>query len=55
MKSTKTVEFPSDLAREIAEIRAVAATAEPELRTLRDLEMGWVAGGGDDIPVWTPH
>jgi hypothetical protein len=55
MKQTKAVEFPNDLARDIAEIRAVAATAEPELRTLRDLEMGWVAGGGDDIPVWTPH
>lgn len=55
MKHIKAVEFQSDPAREIEEIRAVAAAAEPELRTLRDLEMGWVAGGGDDIPVWTPH
>jgi len=45
-------EFSNDVAREIAEIRAVAAAAEPEIRTLRDLEMGWVAGGGDDQPVW---
>ncbi|HEX3096327.1 MAG TPA: hypothetical protein VHQ02_01345 [Usitatibacter sp.] len=54
MKHIKTVEFPNDVAVEIAEIRAIAADAEPELRTLRDLEMGWVAGG-DDVPVWVPH
>ena len=54
MKQTKSVEFPKELALEIAEIRAIAAAAETELRTLRDLEMGWVAGGGDGIPVWTP-
>jgi hypothetical protein len=54
MKHAKPMEFPNDLALEIAEIRAIAAAAEPELRTLRDVEMGWVAGG-DDIPVWTPH
>jgi len=55
MKHAKPVEFPNELALEISEIRAVAGAAEPELRTLRDLEMGWVAGGGDDVPVWTPH
>ena len=48
-------EFTNDVAREIAEIRAAAAVAEPEIRTLHDLEMGWVAGGGDDQPVWQPH
>jgi hypothetical protein len=54
MKQTQAMEFPNDLAGDIMEIRAVAAGVEPELRTLRDLEMGWVAGGGDGIPVWTP-
>jgi hypothetical protein len=34
---------------EISEIRDAAAKAE--LRTLRDIEMGWV-GGGDGQPVW---
>lgn len=45
-------EFSNEIAHELDEIRAVAATAEHELRTLRDLEMGWVAGGGDGVPVW---
>ena len=53
MKQVKQAgEFSNELAREIADIRAAAAAAEPELRTLRDLEMGWVAGGGDGVPVW---
>lgn len=55
MKQTKLAgKFPNELEREIAQIRAVAGAAEPELRTLRDLEMGWVAGGGDGTPVWVP-
>ncbi len=44
-------EFTHEVAREIADLRKAAATAEPELRTLRDMEMGWVAGG-DNGPVW---
>ena len=44
-------DFSSDVAREIDEIRAAAAAADTELRTLRDLEMGWVAGG-DGGGVW---
>lgn len=47
--------FSSEVANEINEIRATAAAAAPEIRTLRELEMGWVAGGGDDTPVWVPH
>jgi 4'-phosphopantetheinyl transferase EntD len=43
--------FSSDVARELDEIRAAAAAADTELRTLQDLEMGWVAGG-DGAPVW---
>jgi len=48
----RTSDSSSDAAPELDEIRAIAAAAEPQLRTLRDLEMGWVAGGGDDTPVW---
>lgn len=44
--------FSDDVAREIEAIRAQAETAQGELRTLRDIEMGWVAGGGDGGPVW---
>ena len=54
MNQTKLAgEFTNEIARELDEIRAVAAGAEQEaLRTLRDLEMGWVAGGGDASPLW---
>lgn len=45
-------ELSIELAREIEEVRAAAGRAEHELRTLRELEMGWVAGGGDSVPVW---
>jgi hypothetical protein len=45
-------DFSSEIGRELEEIQAVAAGAEQGLRTLRDLEMGWVAGGGDGMPVW---
>ena len=51
MNSIKRKDFVTDL--EIDEIRGASAAGEPQLRTLQDLEMGWVAGG-DDIPVW-PH
>jgi hypothetical protein len=40
-----------DLAREITEIHGAADAADADLRILRDLEMGWVAGG-DGEPVW---
>ncbi|HUI98593.1 MAG TPA: hypothetical protein VLY46_00075 [Usitatibacter sp.] len=43
-------EFTNEVARDIADLRKAAAAAEQELRTLCDLEMGWVAGG--DGPVW---
>ena len=46
-------QFTNEIAREIAEIRDAAAAAQPELRTLRDMEMGWVAGG-DGQPNWGP-
>ena len=53
MNQTKLAgEFTNEIARELDQIRAVAAGAEQELRTLRDLEMGWVAGGGDATPLW---
>lgn len=44
-------EFSSEVAREVAEIRTAAKAAESEIRTLRDMEMGWVAGG-DGVPIW---
>jgi hypothetical protein len=44
-------ELSNEIAREIDEIRAAATGAETELRTLREIEMGWVAGG-DGLPVW---
>jgi hypothetical protein len=46
--------FSNDVAREIEAIRTVAGAQQGELRTLRDLEMGWVSGGADDTPVWQP-
>jgi hypothetical protein len=48
----RTFDSSNDGVRDIDEIHAIAAAAEPELRTLRDMEMGWVAGGGDGGPVW---
>ncbi len=45
-------QFANEINRELEEIRAVAADSQGGLRTLRDLEMGWVAGGSDDQPVW---
>jgi hypothetical protein len=44
--------FSDDAAREIEAIKAAAEAKQGELRTLRDMEMGWVAGGGDGGPVW---
>jgi hypothetical protein len=46
--------FSDEVAREIEAIRAIAGTQQGELRTLRDIEMGWVSGGADDTPVWSP-
>ena len=44
--------FSDEVAREIEAIRQAADARQGELRTLRDMEMGWVAGGGDGGPVW---
>jgi len=46
--------FSDEVAREIDAIRAIAGAQQDELRTLRDIEMGWVSGGDDGQPVWTP-
>jgi len=43
--------FTNDVARDIADLRKAASAADSELRTLREMEMGWVAGG-DGGPVW---
>ena len=43
--------FTNDVARDIADLRKAASGAEGDLRTLRELEMGWVAGG-DGGGVW---
>ncbi|HZZ92039.1 MAG TPA: hypothetical protein VFE23_05715 [Usitatibacter sp.] len=43
--------FADDVARDLAEARETAQQAE--IRTLRDIELGWI-GGGDDVPIW-PH
>jgi len=43
--------FTNELARDIADLRKAASAAQGELRTLREMEMGWVAGG-DGGPVW---
>ncbi|HXZ50008.1 MAG TPA: hypothetical protein VEG27_13375 [Usitatibacter sp.] len=52
MNQTRTAqELSNDFAREIEDIRTAAATADSQLRILRDLELGWVAGG-DGQPVW---
>lgn len=40
------------LAREIDELKAAAEAAQAELRTLNQIEMTWIAGGGDGTPVW---
>jgi hypothetical protein len=54
MNQIKLAGLFSDEAREIEAIRAIAGAQGDELRTLRDIEMGWVAGGADDTPVWSP-
>jgi hypothetical protein len=38
-----------DVARDLEEARETAQHAD--IRTLRDIEMGWV-GGGEDVPGW---
>lgn len=44
-------DFSLEVARDVAQLRKAAADAQPQLRTLKELEMGWVAGG-DGMPVW---
>jgi hypothetical protein len=50
MERTKP-EFSPEMAREIDELGKAALKAQAGLRTLEELEMGWVAGG-DGVPVW---
>jgi len=50
MKRTE-LELSPEMARETVELRKRAVAAQSELRTLKELEMGWVAGG-DGVPVW---
>lgn len=52
MKDFNLAALVSDgVARDLEEARVTAQHAE--IRTLRDVEMGWI-GGGDEIPTW-PH
>ncbi|HET9651277.1 MAG TPA: hypothetical protein VFP36_03765 [Usitatibacter sp.] len=44
-------DFTTEITREIEDLRSAAAEAQNGLRTLRDLEMAWVAGGSDQ-PLW---
>jgi hypothetical protein len=45
--------FADDVARDLEDARETARNAD--IRTLRDIELGWI-GGGDDVPTWpTPH
>jgi hypothetical protein len=46
-----SAEISLDLARDIADVRRTAHAAQDELRTLKDVELGWI-GGGDGEPVW---
>ena len=48
----KAGDFTNEIERELNEIRATAGEAQNGLRVLHDLEMGWVAGGGTDQPLW---
>jgi hypothetical protein len=41
--------FANDVARDLEDVREAAQKAE--IRTLRDMELGWI-GGGDDVPTW---
>lgn len=41
--------FADDVARDLEDARTTAQQAE--IRTLRDIELGWI-GGGDDVPTW---
>lgn len=47
-----TTGFNNDIARELDEIRRLAA--ESALRTLHDIELGWVGGGDSGIIFPTP-
>ncbi len=50
-KEQITGAFTNEVARDIADLRKAATASEGELRTLREMEMGWVAGG-DGGGVW---
>lgn len=41
--------FANDVARDLEEARSSAQHAE--IRTLQDMELGWI-GGGEDSPDW---
>jgi hypothetical protein len=47
----KTAPAPESNYEIISELRTNAGVAQAGLRTLQELEMGWVAGG-DGQPVW---
>ncbi len=51
MKATN-LDFSAEIADEIEQLRAAADQADKGVRVLREMEMGWVAGGGDPIIVW---
>ncbi len=51
MKATN-IEFSPEIANEIDELRAAAGEADKGMRVLREMEMGWVAGGSDPIIIW---
>jgi hypothetical protein len=45
-------DFQNQIDAEIEDLRTAAAQAADGLRTLRDIEMGWIAGGGDGNVTW---
>jgi hypothetical protein len=46
-----SAELSLDVAGDIADARRAAHAAQDDLRTLKDIELGWI-GGGDGEPVW---
>jgi hypothetical protein len=47
----KTGDFTNEIERELNEIRTAASDAQQGLRTLREMELGWISGG-DGGTVW---
>jgi len=47
----KSDDFSNEIAADVQGARIAAAAAQSGLRALKDIEMGWVAGG-DGQPVW---